>query len=123
MGGLAEGCCRKEAWTSGISDPAWSNPDNPHAINFPLSTQMQSTGAEALTSQLKCTKGTFLDEAHRFKAGDDLDDPCTRQETRFKKHGFDTIAHRNNPNKPTKMTSVFASCPLFTTENMKTLNA
>ena len=41
MGGLAEGHCRKEAWTGGKPNPAWSGPGNTHAIDFPLPTQMQ----------------------------------------------------------------------------------
>ena len=68
MGGLAEGHCRKEAWTSRKPNGKWTRLDDPHAINFPLPTQMQSTGAKAATSQLKRTHRIFLNEAHRFKA-------------------------------------------------------
>ena len=84
---------------------------------------MQSSSAKATTGHFKCTEGMFVKEAHRFKAGKDLDDLCARLETHFKKHRMDTITCRNNPNKVSKVASVFDSCPLFTIKSMKAHNA
>ena len=65
----------------------------------------------------------FVEEACRFKTGEDLDDPCARLETHFRKHRMDMITHRNNPNKEKQMASVFDLHPLFTIESMKVHNA
>ena len=43
MGGLVEGQCGKEAWVGGKPSHNWSGSEDPHAINFPQPTQMQST--------------------------------------------------------------------------------
>ena len=87
-----------------------------------IANSKQSRSAKAATSHLKCAKGIFLKQAHRFKTRDNLDDLCARLETHFKRHGIDAIAHRNNPNNQTKMVSVFTLCPPFTIESVKNLN-
>ena len=84
---------------------------------------MRSSNAKAATSHLKHAKGVFVEEACRFKTGEDLDDLCVRLETHFRKHGMDAITHRNNPNNETQMASVFDLHPPFTVEKMKTRNA
>ena len=117
-----EGCHRKEAWTGGKPNCSWTRPEHPCAINFLQPIQMQSCSAKATTSHLKRTEVIFLKEACGFKTGEHLDDPCTRPKTHFKKHGMDTIPHRNNPNNTTKMVPVFNSCPLFIIKSIKTHN-
>ena len=64
----------------------------------------------------------FIKEAHRFKAGEDLDDLCARLKTPFRKHGMDAITHRNNPNKDTQMMAAFDLHLTFTIESMKVCN-
>ena len=98
MGGLMEGHCGKEAWVRAKWNFKWTGLDDPSAINFLQPTQMQSSSSKAATTHLKCTERMCLEEACRFKTGEDLDDLCARLKTHFKKHGLDTIAHRNNPN-------------------------
>ena len=83
---------------------------------------MQASNAKAATSHLKRTEGIFLDKAHRFKTGDDLDNPCARLKTHFKKHVVDAITHQTTPNDMTKMVSVLTLCPLFTVKSVKSLN-
>ena len=122
MGGLADGHCRKEAWTGGKPSHNWTNLEDQDTIDFPQPTTMQSSSTKATTGHLKCTKGIFLKEAHRFKTGDDLDNLRARLETHFKKHRMNTMACRHNPNDKEEMTSVFTSHPLFTVKNMKTLD-
>ena len=60
MGGLAEGHCRKEAWTSRKINSKWTGLDDQRAIDFPLPTQMGSTSTKAATSLLKRMEGLFL---------------------------------------------------------------
>ena len=116
------GCCGKEAWVGGKPNHDWTGPEAPDAIDFPQPSQMRSSNAKAATSHLKRTEGMFLEEAHRFKTGEDLDDLCARLETHFKKHGMDAITHRNNPNDEKQMASAFDSCLLFTVKKMKVRN-
>ena len=40
MGGLVDGCCRKEAWVGGKPRPDWLGSEDPNAIDFPQPTQM-----------------------------------------------------------------------------------
>ena len=96
------GHCGKEAWVGGKPNHDWTGLEAPDAINFPQPSQMRSSDAKAATSHLKRAEGTFVKEAHRFKTGEDLDDPCVGLETHSRKHGMDTITHRNNPNEVTK---------------------
>ena len=113
----------KEAWVGGKPNHDWTGPEAPDAIDFPQPSQMRSSNAKAATSHLKRAEGTFLEEACRFKTGEDLDDPCARLETHFKKHGMDAITCRNNPNDEKQMASAFDSHPPFTVEKMKVRNA
>ena len=89
MGDLAQGHHGNEAWTGEQPKPDWSGLEDLNVIDFPQ--------PKDATGHLKRTKGTFLDRAHKFKTGDDPDDPCSRLKTHFKKHGSDTVACRKNP--------------------------
>ena len=82
---------------------------------------MRSSNAKAATSHLKRTEGMFVKEACRFETGEDLDDPCARLKTHFRKHRMGMITCRNNPNKEKKMASEFDSHLLFT-ESVKMRN-
>ena len=122
MGGLVQGCCGEETWTRGTPKSDWSCFKDPNAVSFPQPKQMHSSSAKAATGHLKCTEGTSLDEACKFKISDDPDNQCSRLETHFKKHDSDTTACGRRPNNMKNMVSSFTACPLFTVDNMKTQN-
>ena len=79
------------------------------------------SSTKVATGHLKRTKGTFLNEAHKFKTSDDPDNPCSGLETHFKKHEMDTVACRAKSKDMSKMVSVFTAHPLFTVDNMRAL--
>ena len=117
-----DGCHGKEAWVGGKPNHQWTGLETPNVVDFPQPSQMQLSNAKAATSHLKRAKGVFVEEACRFKTGEDLDDPCARLKTHFRKHRMDTITHRNNPNEEKQMVSAFNLHLLFTVKSTKACN-
>ena len=72
-----------------------------------------------MRSELIMAVNTGQLRQHSFE---DLDCLCARLETHLGKHRTDMITHRNNPNKVTKMVSVFDLHLLLTIESMKARN-
>ena len=98
----------------------WKTKPQMDRIRGSARSQLSATNSNAI-KQRKSRNWSL--EAHRFKTGDNLDNPCARLKTHFKKHRLDTIAHRNNPNNVSQMVSVFTSHPLLTVDDIKACNA